>query len=184
MQNETSAEYCLDEWKVEIIKRRARQRGFRHHDLEDAVQSVAIEVMQFKFDSCNPNQACEETALIALIDRRLAMIWRGEYRRKNRWIRHATEIRDGFISSRYSSVDESASAHEFGMEVAEIVSDFDDLSKSIVVSLAKGDSTAAIAEQHGMSWKSAASHIDRIRRAFTQGGFEKAAASTTAGGWV
>ena len=70
----------LEPWKLELINRRTRQRGLRDDDFLDMQQLLVLEVLKFEFDPDKSNGATETTALTALIDRRLAMMRRGEQR--------------------------------------------------------------------------------------------------------
>ena len=60
--------------KLNLIKSRARLQGFRRHSLEDAVQEVALVVLEFEYDAEKSNGATETTALVTVIDRRLKRV--------------------------------------------------------------------------------------------------------------
>ena len=62
--------------KLNLIKTRARLMGFRRHDLEDAVQEVMLEVLEFKYEPEKSNGATETTALTTVIDRKLVSLTR------------------------------------------------------------------------------------------------------------
>lgn len=65
------------DWRYDLAKARALQRGFRGSDLDDAVQQAMSEIIQFKFDSTRSNGAQESTAIVEIIDRQLSKIRRG-----------------------------------------------------------------------------------------------------------
>lgn len=59
------------EEKQELIRSRAVRLGLRRHDLEDAVQDVMLDLLEFSPDPEKTNGASESTILVAVIDRRL-----------------------------------------------------------------------------------------------------------------
>jgi RNA polymerase sigma factor (sigma-70 family) len=66
----------LEGWKVLLIRARARRLKFRGQDLDEAVQEVALALIDFRFDSAHPSQASEQTAIITITDRRLISLRR------------------------------------------------------------------------------------------------------------
>lgn len=73
----------VEEWKVDLIIKRAKRKGFRDHEIEDAQQEVILDVIAFQYDASKSNGATEETALTSLIDRQLTFIQRRMARRHN-----------------------------------------------------------------------------------------------------
>ena len=73
----------VEEWKVDLILKRATRMGFRRDELEDLQQDIIQAVLNFEFVSQKSNGAKEHTALTALIDNQLAFIQRRETRRRN-----------------------------------------------------------------------------------------------------
>jgi len=57
----------LEGWKVLLIRARARRLKFRGQDLDEAVQEVALALIDFRFDSAHPSQASEQTASDAVM---------------------------------------------------------------------------------------------------------------------
>ena len=78
-------EEVLDDWKVRLISRRAKQRGFRGQDLDDAIQRCAIAVMGFQFDASRSNGATESTVLTAVVDRQLLALRRRRHAANSMW---------------------------------------------------------------------------------------------------
>lgn len=64
-------EGVIEDWKYEVMLRRARRMGFRGEDLEDALQELALEVMAFVFDPVRAGARKEATVLTELVDCRL-----------------------------------------------------------------------------------------------------------------
>ncbi len=64
-------------WKMDLLAARARRKGFRTDELEDAEQEIVLAMMSFRFEPERSNGATEATALTALIDNQLTFIQRG-----------------------------------------------------------------------------------------------------------
>lgn len=75
---------AFEDWKIEAMRSRARRMGFRGADLEDALQDLAMELLDFKFDAERANGCQESTVLINLIDCRLKDMRRGKKRASDR----------------------------------------------------------------------------------------------------
>ena len=88
-----------EEWKVDLIVARAKQKGFRNGELEDVQQDIIQAVVDFEYDPKRSNGATESTALTALIDRQLMFIKRGRARRHkhDQKYRELNGIRDGEV---------------------------------------------------------------------------------------
>ena len=71
-------------WKVDLIEKRARAKGFRGDEIQEAQQELILAVMDFKYDPNNSNGATERTVLKTLIDNRLnSMLRRRSCRQKH-----------------------------------------------------------------------------------------------------
>ena len=73
-------EGLAEQWKVNLLVRRAVRMGFRDQDLEDAQQEIIADVIAFQFDPARSNGATEVTALTKLIDNRLIHLRRSTAR--------------------------------------------------------------------------------------------------------
>jgi DNA-directed RNA polymerase specialized sigma24 family protein len=82
---------CVEQWKADLIARRAAAYGFQENDILDIQQDIVLKVMNFRYDPIKSNGAQESTVLQVLIDNELKMRLRSEKRRNNtlqtmRWI--------------------------------------------------------------------------------------------------
>jgi DNA-binding NarL/FixJ family response regulator len=82
----------VETWKVELIVERARRKGVRKDDLEDAQQEVIRSVLRFQYDPAKSNGATEATALTALIDNHLTFLQRGAARRSKNHERYLRSL--------------------------------------------------------------------------------------------
>lgn len=166
----------LDE-KLELIQGRARRLGFRRHDLEDAVQEVAIAVLEFTFDPARSNGATETTALITVIDRRLKSLLRSERRYAGLLARAA-----GHLSVACDGLDDGPCCEEDAVDsiliedaVAEIVDQMDAEMQQVCQLLMDGKSTTAIADELGYGWHRVNRIVSAIRQRFESAGLNPTA---------
>ncbi len=145
----------LEDWKVRLIHHRARRRGFRGQDMDDAVQQVVIAFLDFRYDESRSNGASEKTVLTAIIDRQLAMLRRSEARERQR-IERVGMSRDAIY--------EPSSNVEIVHVVRTAVGQLSSFERSVCDLLIDGNSTNEIAEEYGVSWHTANAAIERIRR--------------------
>ena len=153
----------IEPWKVNLITSRAKRRGLRNADLEDAQQTLVLELLDFAFDPAKSNGATEATALVAVIDRRLAMMNRSERRHRVR-IERLTQV-----ITRETSDEELAVGHqeiELAWDVREAIDDLPPLAQEICRALAGGQSLNEIAKRLGIPWRAVRQQIDGVRRYF------------------
>ena len=158
--------------KLNLIKSRARLRGFRRHDLEDAVQEIAMVVLRFKYDAEKSNGATESTALITVIDRRLQLLKRTK-RRYAGLIDHATEqlasdhqgYFDGPCVNDHTGEERVASA-----EVEAVIAQMEEEMQQVCRLLMAGMQTRGIARRLKMAWYRADELVAAIRERFEEAG--------------
>ena len=162
----TNAIECLTlNDKLSLIKSRARLRGFRQHDLEDAVQEVMLVVLEFEYEPGKPNGGSESTALTTIIDHKLIDLKRAK-RCYARMIDQATDR----LSAEYQGcedgpfeVDRSGEERVAGAEVEIVLVGLDAESQQVARLLMDGLTQNAIAEQLGMGWQRVARLMAAIR---------------------
>ncbi len=126
--------------------------------MDDAVQTVALELLEFEFEPAKSNGATERTALISLIDRRLSMILRAESRYRRRI--------DELESQRRPEHEWENPPSLLHLDVQEAVAQLPTQEQAICEGLAQGDSLREIARRLGCSWHAVAQSVSRIRRHF------------------
>lgn len=131
------------EEKLELIRSRAVRFGIKRHDLEDAVQDVILDLLEFTPDPEKTNGATESTILIAVIDRRLM-----------EWIRTRTRYQDMVerCGAMLPSEDELLVDGEFGacdlaMDVATILSQLSDFEQRVGRMLMAGHTITSITRE-------------------------------------
>ncbi|MFM2096838.1 MAG: hypothetical protein RIS70_3962, partial [Planctomycetota bacterium] len=151
----------IDTWKLKLITSRAKRRGLRGVDLEDAQQTLVLELLGFVFDPAKSNGATEATALVAVIDRRLAMMRRGERRHVARTERFKESLGQA-ASDEGSHVPHT----NLSLDVRAAVADLPPVAQQICNALAEGQSVNEIARQLGMQWRAVRKQIDSISAYF------------------
>ena len=141
-------------------------RGF---DLDDALQQVVLTLIDFEVPESWLENATEKTTLIAVIDRRLAMIRRGESRSRKR------------EDAAKANGDEACAAIEptLSIDVTQAMQSLSELDRRICRGLSQGQSLNQLAQQLEMSWHTIKSRIEGIRCHFERHGLSESYLSNT-----
>lgn len=128
------------------------------------MQQVAIALIDFRFDDTRSNGASKTTVLTAIVDRQLAMLRRSEIRQRQRVERFASNCELSYEpTQRSDAVDAVRSA----------IRDLSATDRRICGLLIDGHSTNEIAARCDVSWHTANSAIERIRRHLEQCGLRQ-----------
>jgi len=161
----------IERWKLELIRRRAVRCGLRSHDLADAVQEVALAVMNFTFQAERSNGASEKTALTALVDRRLAMIRRRTARYRRRF--EALEWSPDASQEQAEPTEPSGEPQlDTVADTQAVVARLSPEDQQLCRLLSEGLSTAEIARRMGCGWHTIKRRMERLRAEFERMGFE------------
>jgi hypothetical protein len=163
-------EGLLDDWKVRLIRQRARRRGFRGQDLEEAVQQAALAVCNFRYDEARSNGAAESTVLTAIVDHQLFSIRRSQTRRAQHLERY---------SSGSSATYEVTPELELSLDVQQVVDSLPPLARRVCLSLCAGASTSAVARELGASWHTIERQAALVRQRFAAAGLGRVACGET-----
>ena len=150
MQNDYGS--LLAPWKMDLALKRARRKGLRPHEIEDAQQDLIHAVLHFKFKPERSNGATEATALTALVDKRLAFIQRGwaRQRRREDAYREARGSQDGQPIP--DPVDNAcARMMPLAFDVRSALPRLNPLEQAVCSRLAHGDSLLHIASSLGLT---------------------------------
>ena len=153
----------LEPWKVQLIISRATRLGFRRHDLEDVQQDVALAIIDFRFD---PGRGvAESTVLTALVDNRLKSL----RRKARRYIARVANATD-------TAAPEPESFPEWNLplrlDVLAAETTLSPSERTILSSLAQGQSVRQIARRMGHGWHRVNRVIRRIQDRFRKMGLE------------
>lgn len=154
------------EEKLHLIRSRAVRFGIKRHDLEDAVQDVIIDLLEFTPDPDKTNGATESTVLIAVIDRRLMEWLRTQKRYQDMLGRCGTMLPSGDELACESRV----AASDAAIDVASLLAELPEFKRQVGQMLSEGRSAYSIAEELGVGRRAVNSAIAVIRERFTSAG--------------
>jgi DNA-directed RNA polymerase specialized sigma24 family protein len=155
----------LEDWKVRLIRQRARRRGFRGQDLEDAVQQAALAVLGFRYDEAKSNGAAESTVLTAIVDHQLFSLYRSQTRRAHHLEQYATGASEEY---------EVTPGLELSLDVQQVVDSLPPLARQVCLRLWAGASAAAVARELGTSWHTVQRQAAIIQQRFEAAGLGRA----------
>ncbi len=154
------------EEKLELIRSRAVRFGLKRHDLEDAVQDVIIDLLEFIPDPEKTNGASESTVLIAVIDRRLM-----EWLRTQKRYQDMVERCGAMLPSDDELLCESGvEASDAALDVAAVLADLSEFEQRVGRMLSEGHSAYSIAQELGVGRRAVNTAIEVIRERFTDAG--------------
>lgn len=154
------------EEKQELIRSRAVRFGIRRHDLEDAIQDVILDLLEFTPDPDKTNGASESTILIAVIDRRLMEWLRTRSRYQDMVERCGAMLPSEEELLTNSCIDESDSA----MDVANVLAILSEFEQRVAQMLAEGHSPYAIADELGVGRRAVNAAVEVIREHLSEAG--------------
>jgi len=164
----------LEQWKVQLMIRRARRLGFRPDEIDDALQELVLDVLAFRFEPGKSNGATEATALTAVIDKRLRTIRRA-WRRYQKYVAALRRER-GVDEGRdlWPEPAEDATAILI-LDVREAIAMLSAKERRLCRALLAGQTLADVARRTGCDWHVPARVLAHVRRQFQALGLE---------GWV
>lgn len=154
------------DWKLDLARYQAYRLGFRGADLDDAVQEVALLLLQFRYDPEQFQDATEQTVVNRVICNRLHSIRRSESRYQGRLQHLQSQLDED------SEIDESQSLdHVDACEcVAAVVAELSEFDQQVCSLLMDGESLAGIARVTRRNWHTVQNAVDRIRDQFRRSG--------------
>lgn len=163
----------VEPWKVELVSRRAKRWGIAGHDLDDVQQEVVLALLDFTYDPNKSQGATEVTAVIAVIDRRLAMIHRQEtrYRRRIEHLQELQQVRDCDSEAELSEPADECNGSLL-LDVQSAVAELPPRSRQVCLGLSQGHSANEIAQRLGISWRAVSREVTRIRRQLQLAGLD------------
>ena len=153
----------LKSWVVELVIEQARKLKVQQHDVADALQELALELMNFEYDPNNEQGATEQTVLTTIINRRLWKIKRLQKRHQDLLERRNEEFEEAYE-------DEKALLK---LDVIDAVAKLPLQERKVCLYLADGMTTSEIAKKLRCSWHKIERIIDDIHGYFKSLGLHK-----------
>ena len=154
------------EEKLNLIRCRAVRFGLTRHDLEDAVQEIALYLLEFVPDPEKTNGASESTILTGAIDLRLKQWQRTNQRYQNMVERCGAMLPSGDELVTDSGVDASDAA----LDIAALVSDLSEFEQQVAQLLSEGHAPYSIADELGVGRRAVKAAIEVIRERLSEAG--------------
>ncbi|MHC4877909.1 MAG: RNA polymerase sigma factor [Planctomycetota bacterium] len=155
-------------WKLDLIARRARRLGLRGPDIDDAVQDLALDVLDFDYDPQRAGGASEPAVLAGVIDNRLISLLRSRERYQMHLARMAADLHPD------SEIDDAQDLTrcELRSDVRDLINALPTDHQDVCHKLMDGESLAEIADDLGCGWHTVRRMLDRIRATFVEAGIE------------
>lgn len=161
----TKPELTIEE-KLELIRSRAIRFGLKRHDLEDAIQDVILDLLEFSPDPEKANGASETTILVTVIDRRL-----------NKWLRSQKRYQDmvdrcgNMLPADDELTTESdIETSDVGIDVAALLADLPEFEQQVGQLLSEGENATSIARVLGVKRPVVCEAMEFIRDRFLAAG--------------
>lgn len=154
----------MAQWQIKLALARMMHFRVPQDVWQDTMQELAIVVHQFKFDADKAHAASEETILCRLMDNRIRMLARGNARRL------ALLERLGLMT--HNEEDPHAPNDVVAdSEVQQLIATLTPLQQRICRELMNGHSELQIATALGRHYTTICRHVEHIRQAFADRGF-------------
>ena len=147
----------LEDWKANLIFRRAKRLGFRPDEIDDAHQAVVMDVMAFEFDEAKSNGATEATALTKLIDNLLTKIIRGKNRYRANIERYEKEAPLSY---------DPVPTMECGADVRSVMEALSPRDRQVCEAVGQGHPITDVAEMLGCTWHTVKRAVARVQKRF------------------
>ena len=162
---DTKNELTIKE-KLDLVRSRAVRFGIKRHDLEDAIQDVIVDLLEFTPDPKKANGASESTILVTVIDRRL-----------NKWLRAQKRYQDmvdrcGAMlpSGDELAYDSSVEASDVAIDVETLLADLPKFERRVGQLLSEGHNATSIARKLRVKRPAVCEAMNVIRERFTSAG--------------
>jgi len=152
----------VEEWKVNMITKRAKRYGFRDDDIPDLKQRIVPEIIKADFVPCGG--AKESTFIIAIIDRQLKTVLRDRRRsvRKANYVAEIYDEQEIIDQDSFFSMGE-AERTELRLDLERALTGLSAEEKEICKGLMEGDSQAELARVMGKSTSEMSRVVARLR---------------------
>ncbi len=171
MQDEMRRYYTgvLEDWKIDLALGRIRAMGFAVDDWPDLMQELVITMLDFRYEPAKSNGAVEETALFAVVSRRLLHLLRTRCRGNALLKRYARLCGPDDEPMEYPFHPTSAVTAKDIANARQGLSEFDN---RVCSAVASGANRSEIARELGCDWHTVDKAIGRIAAHFTAAGLK------------
>ena len=146
MPSENTYEGVLEQWKVQLIEKRARRLGFKEHEIPDLQQEIALVLIKIRF---TPGPASERTLVTRIVDLQLYKVLRARKRdvRRANYERASAKLLDERAYFGTSEVERT----NLRLDMEAAATGLCPVEQSILDALKRGESQTDIARALGKS---------------------------------
>lgn len=153
----------IERWKVDLIRARARQFGFRRDDIPDLEQTIVLELLSARYRPRLEGGATERTFTIAVIDRQLKEVLRSRSRDLRRLNHEARSLdADPDAADEIPSPGHDRALDGLSLDVRAAMVGMTPTERAICQALSEGQSQADIARQRGCSRAAGSKQVAQV----------------------
>ena len=164
----------IEEWKVDLVRSRAKKWGFLEDDVPDLEQQAALELLKVQFKPDEYAGVQEKTLVVEVIDRMLKMVMRNRKRdvRRVNYLAELIESAEGLVTEKSVLGKLGTTRTEMRLDVERALMGLSEEERTIIGRLGEGDSQAEIARSMGSSKAKVNETVMRLREKFRRWGID------------
>lgn len=163
----------LEQWKVELIRVRARRFGFREDELPDLEQIIVLELLRVEKGPTREATASERTFLTTVIDRQLMHVRRDRARHRRRMSYGERSLdADPELGEEASLRPRQPDDPGVRLDIAEALAGLSPLERSLCEGLMDGRSQAEIARALGCHRSTVCKQLVKVASKFRRWGLD------------
>jgi RNA polymerase sigma factor (sigma-70 family) len=163
----------IEQWKVDLIKARARRFGFRDDELPDLEQVIVLQLIEVEYAPGDENPATERTFVRSIVDRLLARHRRDQKRDRRRASHDASSLDSGWPEADEALV-ELHRSYDLGLrlDVQDALAGLSPVERALCEALMQGQSRAEVARKRGVPRAAVSKQVSRLAEKFRLLGLE------------
>ena len=164
----------IEQWKVDLIRTRARRFYFRKDEMDDLEQIIVPQLVEANFDPIAPAGASERTFIITIIDRQLMKVKRDRQRDVRRVNYESPHIEDkGALTTKDVASLSRCDRPELALDLQRALASFTPVERAICQAFKEGQSQADIARATGRSKAAICNEVQKLQAKFRDWGLEE-----------
>ena len=152
----------IEEWKVDLIERRARAMGFSEDEIPDLQQDIILHLLGFEYDE--KVGATENTAVQRIIDRKLSNARRDKKRQVRRLNYESVSLENADTSGLTQRGTLEAERSDLRLDLRAAMAGLPELERAVCEGLLRGESKSEIAVACGCSNANITKAVRRLRK--------------------
>jgi len=163
----------IEQWKVDLIRARARRFGFRSDELPDLEQVIVLQLLAVRDDPDAEGAATERTFVTSIVDRLLARRRRDQKRHRRRVIHEARSLdADPMVAEDACLALHRSDDLGLRLDVQQALMGLTPAERALCEALMQGHSQADIARERGVSRAAISKQVRRLAEKFGHWGLD------------